>query len=246
MNRQNSQNFSFKTSLKDGPKYPILHYIRIERYFTRPLASMIVKLIYNTGITPNQITVLSFILGILGAISYSFGQYHFFIAGGILMQLSSIFDCADGMLARSKNICTRYGAYLDLFLDRIVDFFFFLGVAAGYYLYSGDIVFLILGLVNTGLYSLQIILFYIVKIYKGDFNAGESAEARGLGIFFFSLLSILNHLEIIIISMTIVSLSNISMRVIMYKRLGEKNLPLPGSESTSDNRKQADTGKDQT
>ncbi|MEN8153338.1 MAG: CDP-alcohol phosphatidyltransferase family protein [Acidobacteriota bacterium] len=216
-------NFNFNQSLKEGPRYPILRFIRIERYFTRPLASLFVKLIYKTSITPNQITVFSFILGALGAISYSFGEYRFFIAGGILIQLSSVFDCADGMLARSKDMCSRYGAYLDLFLDRIADFLFIIGVAAGYYLQTGNLLMLVIGLVNSGLYSLQIVLFYLVKVYKRDFNEGESAEARGFSVFVFLILSIFNHLELIIILITITSISNIAMRVIIYKRLAKSN-----------------------
>ncbi len=245
MNKIKPEKFSFKNSLKEGPKYPILHYIRIERYFTRPLASVFVKLIYNTKITPNQITVFAFILGMLAAISYSFGSYQFIIAGGILLQLSSIFDCADGMLARSKDMCSRYGAFLDLFLDRIADFFVLWGITSGLYIQTGKMIWVIAGLAGTGLYSLQIILFYLVKVYKEDFNEGESAEARGFSIFGILILSILNQIQIILLMTIITAILNISMRIIIYKRLGEKDLSLTGCKSASDNGKQADTGIDQ-
>ncbi|MFO7979651.1 MAG: CDP-alcohol phosphatidyltransferase family protein, partial [Candidatus Aminicenantes bacterium] len=147
--------FDFQKSLKEISDYPFLKYLRVERYFTRPLASLITRAVYRTSITPNQLTYFSFFLGICSGISFYMGSYVFFVLGGILAQLSSIFDCADGMLARSKNLCSEYGAILDIFLDRIADFFVLGGVVIGYYRYSQNLTVLHIGLIALALYFLQ-------------------------------------------------------------------------------------------
>ena len=115
-------------SIKDNSPIPILKHFRWERYFTRPAASLIVKAVFRTSITPNQLTYVSFFIGIAATAAYCMGTPLFFIFGGILVQLGSIFDCADGQLARAKDMRTRFGTYLDLFLDRISDTMVVLGM----------------------------------------------------------------------------------------------------------------------
>ena len=43
------------------------------------------------------------------------------------------------MLARAKGMTSRYGAFLDLFLDRIADFAVLTGASFGYYRYTGSV-----------------------------------------------------------------------------------------------------------
>ena len=162
-NSEQELHFDFKKSLKHTPRFPILEYFRVERYITRPLASLIVRLIWKTPITPNQVTVLSFITGIVAATIFLRGTPQAFLVAGLITWLASILDCADGMLARSRNQQTRYGAYLDLFFDRITDFFLFSFGVIGHYLYSGNWRLLLLGSIAVALYFLQVTLYYLVR-----------------------------------------------------------------------------------
>ena len=59
----------------------------------------------------------------------------FFALAGCLALVSTIFDAADGMLARAKGLTSRYGAFLDLFLDRVADFAVLAGATYGYFRY---------------------------------------------------------------------------------------------------------------
>ncbi len=45
----------------------------LDLVFYRPLAFLLVKLIYRTSITPNELTLASMALGICGGVSYAFG-----------------------------------------------------------------------------------------------------------------------------------------------------------------------------
>ena len=130
-----SNNFEFNKSKKKHNFYRYIKYLPVDEYIIRPIASLIVRAVYKTSITPNQLTFINFFFGILSGIAYCFGKPIYFIIGAILIQISLVFDCADGMLARAKDMCSHYGAYLDLLLDRIVDFFLFGGIVIGQYVY---------------------------------------------------------------------------------------------------------------
>ena len=191
--------FNFHKSLKKTPiKYGISKYFRVERYFTRPLASIIVRSVINTSITPNQLTYFSFFLGICSALFFLGGKHIYFIIAGILAQLSSIVDCSDGMLARTKDICTKYGAHLDIFLDRIIDFLIFSGIGIGYFIFSNDLKLFIICIFAIALYFLQVTLYYILNSLKQNKKTGESAEQRGLLFFAIFIFSISNLLKIFI------------------------------------------------
>jgi CDP-diacylglycerol--glycerol-3-phosphate 3-phosphatidyltransferase len=100
-------------------KYPVTKYFY--RKFSRPLAGLLNKLRFE----PNQVTILSFILG---AISGFIFYYRMFILGLIVLFVSEILDCADGDLARLKKKISKKGEFLDSFLDRIVEVFVFYGL----------------------------------------------------------------------------------------------------------------------
>lgn len=220
MAMETSTEFSFEKSLKEDAKYPVLNYFRVERYFTRPLASLLVRMVFKTNVTPNQLTVVSFFIGLAASLVYLKGEPVYFVWGGILAQLSSIVDCSDGMLARSKGLTSKYGAFLDLFLDRITDFFLFTCISVGQYFYSGDLKLLIACLVGIGLYFLQVTLYYLTRNYLGITKTGEAAEPRGLLIFLILVFSVANQLDILMIITIISTVINNIIKVINLIRLG--------------------------
>jgi len=207
---------NFKRSIKNNSPLPILKYFRVERYLTRPIDSLIVRAVYNTRITPNHLTYFSFALGLLASVAFLGGNHLFFIIGGVLAQISSIFDGADGKLARVKNMETRFGGYLDLLLDRFSDSIFILGVVFGYFRYTGSWAWLIIGLVSLGLYNLQINLYYISKQYYGMEKLGDRGEARGLAVVVILILSLANRLELIILGMSAMTILNIGYRLFIF------------------------------
>ena len=117
----------------------------VSRILNRPISLMISKVLLKTGITPNQISVLSFIVGLAGASLFFFGEYFYLILGGIIIHIHSIVDGCDGEIARLKLRRTKYGGYLDSFLDRYVDAAIILGLTYGYWSISGDSTIWIIG-----------------------------------------------------------------------------------------------------
>ncbi len=214
--------FNYRESLKNTGHTFLTKAIKVERYLNRPLASLIVRLVYSTPITPNGLTFFSFFLGILGAFFLSRGEYIYFIPGGIAIQLSSIMDCADGMLARSKNMCSEFGAHLDIFLDRIMDFSMIIGVSVGVYTALDNKAFLILGFLAAGLYLLQVNLFYLTNNYLQRKEKGETGEARALMLLAVMILGIANRLDIGIYLLLAETVIVNIVRTVYFISLGRK------------------------
>jgi hypothetical protein len=100
----------------------------VDLFFFRPFAFIFVKIIYPTNLTPNQITIISMIFGILAGISIAFGTVESVLLGGILFTISCILDCADGQLARLKKSGTKIGRLLDGIIDYISTISVFIGI----------------------------------------------------------------------------------------------------------------------
>jgi hypothetical protein len=101
-------------------------------YVYRPLAFLLVKGIARTEITPNQLTMFSLIVGVLGGVSYGLGRRPAVILGAVLYALSIVVDCADGQLARLKRNGTPLGRILDGLIDYVVTVAVYLGIAIGF------------------------------------------------------------------------------------------------------------------
>ena len=74
----------------------------------------------NLGISPNAITLTGFIFSALSGVLFGTGN---FFHGIVFLALSGACDVLDGVLARTMGKTTRFGAFLDSFLDRYADFF---------------------------------------------------------------------------------------------------------------------------
>ena len=97
----------------------------------RPLGFLLVKAIYRTSITPNQITIFSILVGILAGLGYGFGRRETVVAGAVLFAFSIVLDCADGQLARLKKNGTSLGRLLDGMVDYLVGISVCAGLAVG-------------------------------------------------------------------------------------------------------------------
>lgn len=100
--------------------------------FYRPLAFIFVKIIYSTNLTPNQITTLALIIGMIGGIVISFNTYSYLVIAAILLIIYDVLDCSDGQLARLKKNGTPAGRILDGVADYFVTISVYLGIGFGF------------------------------------------------------------------------------------------------------------------
>jgi CDP-L-myo-inositol myo-inositolphosphotransferase len=206
--------FNFEKSLKKATQYPIIRHLKVDRYINRPLATLLVRMLLNTRITPNQVTVTGFFVGIVASFLYLGASHGYYIAAGILLQISSVLDGADGMLARLRNQGSDYGAFLDLFLDRINDYFLFSGMIVGNYLANGNLKLFVFFLFCLALYFLQINLYYLTKFFKKDYTSGQAGESRALVLFMTFILSLANQLTLLLLLLGMATILSTLVKVI--------------------------------
>ena len=90
-----------------------------DSHVNRPLAAVFVRGAAHTGVTPNQITVVSGITGVASAFCIARAHGLWPMAGGLLLFLTMILDCADGQLARLRGGGTFIGRMMDGYADWI-------------------------------------------------------------------------------------------------------------------------------
>jgi phosphatidylglycerophosphate synthase len=109
----------------------------IHSYIVRPLAFEIIRLLWNTSITPNQITLFRVVLNIAAVIFFFMSEHIYFLLGFILFQVHEIIDHADGLYARMKGLTSKMGVFLEHFFDAIFSANYnLLGLAISYSAYS--------------------------------------------------------------------------------------------------------------
>ena len=88
----------------------------LNRLYRDRLAQSVAQILKNTALTPNVVTVLHTMIGVLGA--YLIYEENYILAV-ICLELRTVLDCADGILARLKNQSTAMGRALDAIGDGI-------------------------------------------------------------------------------------------------------------------------------
>lgn len=83
------------------------------------------KRLAATGVSPNVLTVLGFLMVVASAVVLGFGYWQM---GGILFLLTTAFDLFDGAVAQLTNRKTQFGAFLDSNLDRYAEIAVYLGL----------------------------------------------------------------------------------------------------------------------
>ena len=100
----------------------------VSRYLNRPLSVRISCRLAKYPVTPNQISLFSFLCSLLGAGLFALGGYPGLLLGGLLAQFASVIDGCDGEVARLKFQGSDYGSWLDAVLDRYADAFLLFGL----------------------------------------------------------------------------------------------------------------------
>lgn len=82
--------------------------------------------LFRRHLNPNALTVVGTLVSVASAVCFARGK---FTAGGVLILASGFFDLVDGVVARHQGDTSRFGAFLDSVLDRLVDMLILLGIA---------------------------------------------------------------------------------------------------------------------
>ena len=100
----------------------------VSRHLNRPLSIWMSRHLVKTDITPNQISLFSFLCSALAGGLFALGGYFALLLGGVLAQFASIVDGCDGEVSRLKYQSSDIGGWYDAVLDRYADAFLLFGL----------------------------------------------------------------------------------------------------------------------
>jgi len=160
------------------------------RVFATPVAYIILLGIADWRfITPNRLTILSFILALLSAILIVSGDTLMLVVAGLILQLSYIIDCMDGQLARYRNVASKVGSFLDKWSDFVKFPFVIVALSVEASSSNQTIAPLLLGILSVFLIGY---LPYLKMFALNDFSiapwnvlSGKSFTQRNLRFFLF-------------------------------------------------------------
>ena len=93
--------------------------------WTHKIARVCVLPLINTSISPNHITVIRLITGLLACATFALKLN---ILGGIFWLISTFLDRADGELARISGKTTEWGHKFDYYCDTFITALFFIAI----------------------------------------------------------------------------------------------------------------------
>jgi archaetidylinositol phosphate synthase len=95
------------------------------RKFVQPVISITAKNLLKLGLTPNDVTLTAFIVGVSSGVFYYLG---FPIVAVIVLWFSGFLDAVDGTMARLSKT-SPFGTVMDITFDRLVEISVILGLA---------------------------------------------------------------------------------------------------------------------
>ncbi len=143
----------------------------------RPQAAVLVYLLRSTRVTPNQVSFTSFLIAAVASGLYACGlNYSLLLVATVVFHVSFIFDCADGMLARSKEISSVLGHLLDFLMDEIKAMMIWAAVTIRMWQVHQDELYLLCGL--GGLFALSTGLTLTSFMRRHEYS-GETPNEDG-------------------------------------------------------------------
>ena len=122
-------------------------------------------MLYPTPITPNQITFLSLVFGLLSAGFYVSGRPDALMWGALFLYGKVFLDNVDGNLARVRGTSSRFGRFLDSLTDFAITVLIYIAISFYLVQTTGDAKFWFLGLFGLLVCFMQstFFVFYLVS-----------------------------------------------------------------------------------
>ena len=149
----------------------------VSRHLNRKISTRITRLLANTPVRPNHISVAAMLLSFLAAWWVSHGDYYHLALGGLMFQFASILDGSDGEIAKLKFLGSRTGEWFDSVADSASYLVYFAGITWGFYNLTGATHALSIGLAAMGFILLGIatMTLYLKHVGSGSFAVFNTA-----------------------------------------------------------------------
>ena len=161
----------------------------IDRYIIRKISGFITGLLVKTPVTPNQVTIISLILGILSAAFFSHGAHTYTIIAGVFYFVSTVFDQCDGEVARFKHMTSDFGKTFYIIVDSIVKATITIGVTIAIYKTNGSGLTIVAGLLAMmGIVISLLLTTYFSSKSKKDTGTKEMLDKLNNKDFFYIIM----------------------------------------------------------
>lgn len=161
----------------------------IAKSINKKISFPISRWLVRTPVTPNQITFVCFVIGVLGCLMLLSLSWSTRVLGALLIQLSSILDGCDGEVARLKLKHSKIGAWMDTISDDVINNAMFVCLFLGLYWQTGNTLVLNYG-VATSLASFWVsfaLYKFLVKNntpnaahFRLSWDTGQAIQTDGL------------------------------------------------------------------
>ena len=188
------------------------------RTYVQPIIERTAKGLLGLGLTPNQITVTAFIVGVAASVVTYYDQPYLGVA---ILWLSGFLDAVDGSMARLSHSSSSWGTVLDVTFDRIVEVGIIIALSLRHP--EPNILFLLM------LLAISIIITMTIFLTVGAVSDKQSEKSfyyqpglaeRTEGFILFSLMVLLqSHLAIVTILFIAVELFTGMQRLLEARRI---------------------------
>lgn len=189
----------------------------ISRYLNRRVSDPLARLLVRTPATPNQVSLAAFGIAVGSLVGFLFGLN---IVGGLLAQLSSVVDGADGSLARLKGMSSDFGGFLDAVLDRYADILIVLGLtlwSAGNEAYPG--IWLAGFLAATGSICVSYTRARVGSDHQRRFDTGlQSLASRDIRLFLIMIGAVIGQAYFCLIAIAALTNLTVLYRILIARR----------------------------
>jgi archaetidylinositol phosphate synthase len=103
-----------------------------QRPWDARLARNLITPLKDTWVTPNHLTTVRLIVGLIAAAAFLPGTYGWSNLAAVFLILSNFLDHTDGELARISGKSSRFGHWYDLASDAVVTVLLFVAMGAGF------------------------------------------------------------------------------------------------------------------
>ena len=125
-------------------------------FVTSPLAIVFNYFVVDIKwLTPNLITLFSFITSLVSVVFIVIGGFTNFIIAAILIHLSHILDCMDGQMARYREVSSKSGCYFDKLTDQIQVTLWFGAIGYAAYIQTQNVLPVFLVFIGVAFYNLR-------------------------------------------------------------------------------------------
>lgn len=139
----------------------------VSRYLNRSISTRLSRFLVRTPLTPNHVTLITFITGLLGAWYVADGTYWSVLTGAFFFQLSSILDGCDGEVAKLTFRESTYGSWLDTITDNLTYVAFFAAIVWAHgHLVDTTLIWSI-GIGSVSMVTASILVMYYYLLHTG-------------------------------------------------------------------------------